>query len=196
MLRLEAFAAFLLLRAASAQWTDVFSANDSLSEGVHQFRIPALLQTAAGTFMAHAFRDTPGYGVHLALVRGEWTDEVSVPVRVHEPLSVIDLLDVKSASHSWNFNQALAAVSRAECGVIVFRPLATTDVERGSTLEELVGVEFSGAHAGDGGDDLEQSEEPVRRPIEDDDTRQVGESAPENEDAEAREKRRHRHRSL
>jgi 3,4-dihydroxy 2-butanone 4-phosphate synthase/GTP cyclohydrolase II len=40
-------------------------------------------------------------------------------VRVHEPLSVMDLLDVRSASHSWNFNDALAAVNRAECGVIV-----------------------------------------------------------------------------
>jgi 3,4-dihydroxy 2-butanone 4-phosphate synthase/GTP cyclohydrolase II len=40
-------------------------------------------------------------------------------VRVHEPVSVIDLIDVQSTSHSWNFNRALAAVSRAECGVIV-----------------------------------------------------------------------------
>ena len=54
-------------------------------------------------------------------------------VRVHEPLSVIDLLDVKSASHSWNFNQALAAISRAESGVIVLlhRPESAADlVER------------------------------------------------------------------
>ena len=42
-----------------------------------------------------------------------------VLVRVHEPLSVIDLLDVRSASHSWNFHDALAAISRADCGVIV-----------------------------------------------------------------------------
>jgi len=40
-------------------------------------------------------------------------------VRVHEPLSVMDLLDVRNTRHSWNFNDALAAVSRAECGVIV-----------------------------------------------------------------------------
>jgi len=40
-------------------------------------------------------------------------------VRVHEPLSVIDLLDTGSTAHSWNFNDALATISRAECGVIV-----------------------------------------------------------------------------
>ena len=51
-------------------------------------------------------------------------------VRVHEPLSVIDLLDVKSASHSWNFNRALAAVARSECGVIVLlhRPETAVDL--------------------------------------------------------------------
>ena len=40
-------------------------------------------------------------------------------MRVHEPLSVIDLLDTGSTSHSWNFNDALATISRADCGVIV-----------------------------------------------------------------------------
>ena len=42
-----------------------------------------------------------------------------VLVRVHEPISVIDMLDVQSSTHSWNFNDALATVARAECGVIV-----------------------------------------------------------------------------
>jgi len=38
---------------------------------------------------------------------------------VHEPLSVMDLLDLRSASHSWNFHDVLAAINRAPCGVIV-----------------------------------------------------------------------------
>jgi 3,4-dihydroxy 2-butanone 4-phosphate synthase/GTP cyclohydrolase II len=42
-----------------------------------------------------------------------------VLVRVHEPISLIDMLDVRSSSHSWNFNDALATVARSECGVIV-----------------------------------------------------------------------------
>jgi 3,4-dihydroxy 2-butanone 4-phosphate synthase/GTP cyclohydrolase II len=42
-----------------------------------------------------------------------------VLVRVHEPLSVIDLLDTGSTSHSWNFHDALAAVGRADCGVVL-----------------------------------------------------------------------------
>jgi 3,4-dihydroxy 2-butanone 4-phosphate synthase/GTP cyclohydrolase II len=67
----------------------------------------------------YVYSDRIGRETHLALVRGNPAAGKEVLVRVHEPVSVIDLLDVKSASHSWNFNDALAAVSRAECGVIV-----------------------------------------------------------------------------
>jgi 3,4-dihydroxy 2-butanone 4-phosphate synthase/GTP cyclohydrolase II len=42
-----------------------------------------------------------------------------VLVRVHEPLSVIDLLDAGSTSHSWNFYDALGTIARADCGVIL-----------------------------------------------------------------------------
>ena len=40
-------------------------------------------------------------------------------MRVHEPVSLIDLLDAGSTSHSWNFYDALATISRAERGVIL-----------------------------------------------------------------------------
>ena len=76
------------------------------------------------------YSDRIGNATHLALVRGELKPGREALVRVHEPLSVIDLLDVKSASHSWNFNRALAAVARAECGVIVLlhRPETAADL--------------------------------------------------------------------
>jgi 3,4-dihydroxy 2-butanone 4-phosphate synthase/GTP cyclohydrolase II len=91
------------------------------------------VETVHGTFRLIVYTDRIGDATHLALVKGRITPESEVLVRVHEPLSVIDLLDTRSASHSWNFNQALAAVSRAECGVIVLlhRPESAADlVER------------------------------------------------------------------
>jgi 3,4-dihydroxy 2-butanone 4-phosphate synthase/GTP cyclohydrolase II len=91
------------------------------------------IETVHGKFRLIVYADKIGQATHLALVKGKIKPDVEVLVRVHEPLSVIDLLDVKSASHSWNFNQALAAVSRAECGVIVLlhRPESAADlVER------------------------------------------------------------------
>ena len=40
-------------------------------------------------------------------------------VRVHEPLSVIDLLDMHDDTHSWSVNDALHAIADAGCGVVV-----------------------------------------------------------------------------
>jgi len=77
------------------------------------------IDTAHGRFRLYVYSDRVGAATHLALVKGAVAPAKEVLVRVHEPLSVMDLLDVRSVSHSWNFNDALAAVSRAECGVIV-----------------------------------------------------------------------------
>ena len=88
------------------------------------------VETVQGKFRLVVYSDRIGNATHLALVRGEITPEREALVRVHEPLSVIDLLDVRSASHSWNFNRALAAVARSECGVIVLlhRPESAVDL--------------------------------------------------------------------
>jgi 3,4-dihydroxy 2-butanone 4-phosphate synthase/GTP cyclohydrolase II len=40
-------------------------------------------------------------------------------VRVHEPLSVLDLLDVGASSHSWSFNEALARIAAEGRGVMI-----------------------------------------------------------------------------
>jgi len=77
------------------------------------------IDTAHGKFRLHVYSDRTGQATHLALVKGRPEPRKEVLVRVHEPLSVVDLLDTGSRVHSWNFNDALAAVSRAECGVIV-----------------------------------------------------------------------------
>jgi 3,4-dihydroxy 2-butanone 4-phosphate synthase/GTP cyclohydrolase II len=77
------------------------------------------LQTAAGEFMAHAFRDTTGHGVHLALVRGSWAADEEVPARVHEPLSVLDTLEVGRTMHSWSLEAALSHIASEGKGVVV-----------------------------------------------------------------------------
>ena len=40
-------------------------------------------------------------------------------MRVHEPVSLIDLLDTRSTAHSWNFHDALSAIAQAESGVLL-----------------------------------------------------------------------------
>ncbi len=77
------------------------------------------LQTAHGEFTAHAYRDLPSGGVHMALVRGQWHPDQSVPVRVHEPLSVFDLLEPSRRMHSWGFDSALSHIAGENLGVMV-----------------------------------------------------------------------------
>jgi 3,4-dihydroxy 2-butanone 4-phosphate synthase/GTP cyclohydrolase II len=77
------------------------------------------VHTAAGEFTAHAFRDTTGQGVHLALVKGTWGDSDVVDVRVHEPLSVFDALEVGRTMHSWSLEAALSHIATEGKGVVV-----------------------------------------------------------------------------
>jgi 3,4-dihydroxy 2-butanone 4-phosphate synthase/GTP cyclohydrolase II len=74
--------------------------------------------TQQGEFTCSAYRDRTG-GVHLALTHGRWTPTDEVLVRVHEPLSVLDLLDAGPGGHSWPLPRALAALRRAERGAAV-----------------------------------------------------------------------------
>jgi 3,4-dihydroxy 2-butanone 4-phosphate synthase/GTP cyclohydrolase II len=77
------------------------------------------LQTAFGEFTAHAFKDKPSQGVHLALVKGQWAAGETVAARVHEPLSVFDALEVGRTMHSWSLDQSLKHVAAEGRGVVV-----------------------------------------------------------------------------
>jgi 3,4-dihydroxy 2-butanone 4-phosphate synthase/GTP cyclohydrolase II len=77
------------------------------------------LQTAFGEFTAHAFKDKPSQGVHLALVKGQWAAGETVAARVHEPLSVFDALEVGRTMHSWSLDQSLQHVAAEGRGVVV-----------------------------------------------------------------------------
>jgi 3,4-dihydroxy 2-butanone 4-phosphate synthase / GTP cyclohydrolase II len=90
------------------------SRHESLIERVAQ----RPLVTPQGPFDCSVFRDRTG-GVHLALARGRWTADDEVLVRVHEPLSVLDLLDVGRCEHTWPLPKALAELQKAERGVAV-----------------------------------------------------------------------------
>ena len=91
------------------------SSNESLVEKI----ATRPLRTAHGEFIAHAWRDKPSRGLHLALVLGEWTPDEAVPVRVHEPLSVLDALEVNRSMHSWNLDASLQHMATQGRGVAV-----------------------------------------------------------------------------
>ena len=128
----------------------VFAAEHGLKIGTiadlieHRSRVESLvekvgtrsIQTAAGEFTAHAFRDKPSCGIHLALVKGQWNADQIVAARVHEPLSVLDALEVNRTMHSWSLDAALARVEKEGKGVVVL-------LNCGESAEQLL-AQFEG----------------------------------------------------
>ena len=108
------------------------SRNESLVEKVGT----RTLQTAYGEFTAHAFRDQPSQAVHLALVKGQWGADDVVPVRVHEPLSVFDALEINRSMHSWGLDTSLQYLAKQGKGVAVL-------LNCGETADQLL-AQFEG----------------------------------------------------
>jgi 3,4-dihydroxy 2-butanone 4-phosphate synthase/GTP cyclohydrolase II len=77
------------------------------------------MQTVHGTFQAVAYRDTPSGGAHLALVHGTVLPDQETLVRVHQPVSMLDLLEAEATTHSWNIASAMAAIKAAPSGILV-----------------------------------------------------------------------------
>ena len=88
------------------------------------------IRTAEGDFRLVTFRDKLTDATHLALVRGAIEPDRETVVRVHEPLSVVDLLDYGSRVHSWTIPAALSRLAWAERGVLVLlhRPESALDL--------------------------------------------------------------------
>jgi 3,4-dihydroxy 2-butanone 4-phosphate synthase/GTP cyclohydrolase II len=77
------------------------------------------IETRFGRFRMVAYLEKLSGETHLALVRGAIDPKSETLVRVHEPLSLLDLLDTGAGTHSWTVPEALAAIDRAGKGVIV-----------------------------------------------------------------------------
>ena len=121
----------------------VFAAEHGLKIGTiadlieHRSRTESLIQkigtrtlhTAYGEFTAHAFQDKPSSGVHLALVKGSWQQQDTVLARVHEPLSVIDLLDQGRTMHSWSLDESLKRINDEGCGIVVLLNCAESNTQ-------------------------------------------------------------------
>jgi 3,4-dihydroxy 2-butanone 4-phosphate synthase/GTP cyclohydrolase II len=65
------------------------------------------------------YRDLAVGSLHLALAAGKIKGDAETLVRVHEPLSIMDLLDAGRSSHSWSVGDALKAIQQAGSGVMI-----------------------------------------------------------------------------
>ena len=90
------------------------------------------IRTTHGTFAMTVFRDKLTDATHLALVKGDIIADRETLVRVHEPLSAIDVLDVDARAHAWSIDASLEALQQAERSVMVLlhRPESAADLRR------------------------------------------------------------------
>jgi 3,4-dihydroxy 2-butanone 4-phosphate synthase / GTP cyclohydrolase II len=96
------------------------------------------LATQHGAFRLVVYRDKLTDATHLALVRGPISPDAETLVRVHEPLSVMDLLDAQSEAHSWSIPAALATIAEAGRGVVVLlhRPESAAELRARALADE------------------------------------------------------------
>jgi 3,4-dihydroxy 2-butanone 4-phosphate synthase/GTP cyclohydrolase II len=99
----------------------------SRNESMVQRSAEREIETAWGRFRLVAFRDLPTGATHLALTLGELSAKDETLVRVHEPLSVLDLLDAGKGGHSWGVGEALKAIQRDGKGVVILLNCSQSD---------------------------------------------------------------------
>ncbi len=116
------------------------SAHESLIERVAERAI----ESRWGPLKLVAYRDQVAASAHLALVHGEIEHERETLVRVHEPLSVIDLLDVGSKLHSWPLDRAMERIVEQRAGVAVLLNCAQPSK---LLFDELRALDEGAAHA-------------------------------------------------
>ncbi len=81
--------------------------------------------TPFGTFKLVVYRDKISRATHLALTKGDIRTDSETLVRVHEPVSLIDVLDLGGAAHAYSVPAALklmAASTAAGALVLLHRP--------------------------------------------------------------------------
>jgi 3,4-dihydroxy 2-butanone 4-phosphate synthase/GTP cyclohydrolase II len=78
------------------------------------------LDTKYGQFTANIYKNSIDDTLSVALIKGSITESSEVLVRVHEPTSIFDFLDVNQSNKSWGIDAALHCINEEGCGVMVF----------------------------------------------------------------------------
>jgi 3,4-dihydroxy 2-butanone 4-phosphate synthase / GTP cyclohydrolase II len=91
------------------------SANESLVTRLSERPI----QTPFGDFRLVVYQDRAAQQPHLALVKGHPSPDRETLARVHEPLTVLDVLESETKTHSWSLSRALSVINDHGEGVLV-----------------------------------------------------------------------------
>jgi 3,4-dihydroxy 2-butanone 4-phosphate synthase/GTP cyclohydrolase II len=108
----------------------------SRNESLVQRTLERDIETPWGAFRLVSYRDRALGSIHLALVLGTPARDKETLVRVHEPLSLMDLLDAGEGTHSWSVAEALAAIREAGTGAMVLLNCTETSEALEARLNE------------------------------------------------------------
>jgi 3,4-dihydroxy 2-butanone 4-phosphate synthase/GTP cyclohydrolase II len=115
----------------------------SRNESLVQRAFEREVATPWGLFRLVAYRDLALASVHLALVLGTPAPQEEILVRVHEPLSILDLLDAAAGTHSWGVGEALETIQRAGSGVALLLNCTQSTESLEARLTEAGGAKRS-----------------------------------------------------
>lgn len=91
------------------------------------------MQTRWGTFKVTAYKDTVEGRPHFALSCGDISSDRTTLVRVHEPTTLLDLIGIENAGHSWGIESAMQTLAQSAAGVMV---LLNADPEADDVLAQ------------------------------------------------------------
>ena len=91
------------------------SEKESLVEQIFSRKV----ETIWGHFTLRVYRDKIDKQPHLVFFKGENFQNLNCPVRVHEPLTALDLLIERPSQHSWSLDSAMRYIEEQDVGIVV-----------------------------------------------------------------------------
>lgn len=110
--------------------------NETLIDKVTEVSMP----TRYGKFRLHAFRQVTNGSEHLALVKGEWTEDEPVLVRVHSSSLIGDVFGSEQFGRGEQLHRAMEMIEEEGKGIIVYinkRPLMNGPIAELQAYEEV-----------------------------------------------------------
>lgn len=97
--------------------------------------------TVYGDFKLVGFRHTIEHHEYLALVKGTWTSEEAIPVRVHSSNMIGDIFNLKRGTQGSQLDMALRLIEQEGKGVLVYINRMDSKAGLLNELQELLSLE-------------------------------------------------------
>ena len=97
------------------------------------------VETENGDFDLFAYRDTITSEVHLALVKGEFSSDKEVIVRVQQTNALHDIMGINQFGNRWSFSDAMKKINQEGEGVLLLLSKKETDREILNNINFLKG---------------------------------------------------------